>query len=100
MCDRSMSSRSAGWQGSTSKQEGITALNDCVLAIGDDNDFGVLQGLQSQLNIVQLGTCMTELYATLKPSSVSSAGPGGALLALNDLPSNASSSPAGTVIGA
>ena len=53
---------SAGWVGATAKQEGLVALSDCVIAIGDDNDFGVGGTPQSQLNIVRLPKCLTELY--------------------------------------
>ena len=52
----------AGWVGATAKQEGLVALGDCVVAIGDDNDFGVGGTPQSQLNIVRLPKCLTELY--------------------------------------
>ena len=90
----------AGWQGNTSKQEGLVALSDCVVAIGDDNDFGSLQQGQSQLNIVQLGTCLTQLYGSLKAAAGTSAPAAVPLLAMKDLPTNASQSPNGTVIGA
>jgi hypothetical protein len=52
----------AGWVGATAKQEGLVALGNCVVAIGDDNDFGVGGTPQSQLNIVRLPKCLTELY--------------------------------------
>jgi hypothetical protein len=54
--------RIPGWVGATAKQEGVLALGDCVVAIGDDDDFGLGLNPQSQLNIVRLPTCITQLY--------------------------------------
>lgn len=71
----------AGWVGSTAKQEGLAALGDCVVAIGDDNDFGLGGNPQSQLNVVRLPKCLTQLYAEVRrvvhPVSVEQAAVGG-----------------------
>ncbi len=56
----------AGWVGSTAKQEGLAALGNCVVAIGDDNDFGLGGNPQSQLNIVRLPKCLTQLYSEVR----------------------------------
>ena len=47
------------WQ-AIDKQEGLTILNDCVIAMGADNDFGYLYN-ESHLSVVQLEKCLSEL---------------------------------------
>ena len=50
-----------GWQGSD-KQEGVAVLNNCAVALGSDNDFGLLDN-QSSFSVVHLATCLKTLYA-------------------------------------
>ncbi len=52
------------WSG-TDKQEGILMLNDCTLAIGDDNDFGLGLTGPVKLEVVQLAECISSLCAKL-----------------------------------
>lgn len=56
----------AGWT-SNDKQEGLSLLTKCVVAIGNDNDFG-FGASTSNLSIVHLGTCVDELYRAIKGS--------------------------------
>lgn len=52
------------------KQEGVVALNKCVLAIGSDNDFGFGDADPCALNIVQLPKCLNEYYTELSDSKL------------------------------
>ncbi|KAG1661865.1 hypothetical protein FOA52_011632 [Chlamydomonas sp. UWO 241] len=45
----------------TDKQELCLPLNKCVLAMGDDNDFGIGNTNASQLNVIQLDRCLDEI---------------------------------------
>ena len=47
------------WKGND-KQEGVAILNDCVIAMGSDNDFGYLVN-ESNLSIIQLEKCLSEV---------------------------------------
>jgi alkaline phosphatase len=49
-----------GWTYSM-KQEGFTLLNDCVMAFGDDNDFGLEGNTEAGVVTVQLGECVNTL---------------------------------------
>lgn len=57
----------------SSKKEGIRLMNcllvpcilpcRCVLALGEDNDFGIGLAGASTLSLVQLPTCIDDLWA-------------------------------------
>jgi len=51
-----------GWT-EADKQEGVVLLNPCVVALGNDNDFGLEGQGASRLSIVQLEKCVDDVYA-------------------------------------
>lgn len=64
LIDDEVAPKVAGWKGSD-KQEGVAVLNQCVLALGSDNDFGFGDD-QSSLSVVHLSKCLKPLYAELR----------------------------------
>eukprot|EP00803_Ostreobium_quekettii_P008642 evm.model.scf_103EXC.11 EVM.evm.TU.scf_103EXC.11 scf_103EXC:134041-137897(-) len=54
-----------GWE-SGDKQEGVTVLNPCVLAMADDNDFGLGRDGQPSITIVQLQDCIDGAYGKMQ----------------------------------
>jgi hypothetical protein len=59
----------------TDKTEGMALVNDCVVALGADNDFGSVGNAESTLVLVQLGTCLSETCTT-KGADTSAMRPG------------------------
>eukprot|EP00959_Pyramimonas_sp_CCMP1952_P076126 1590795-Pyramimonas_sp.AAC.2 len=56
-------------------QESMALINDCVMALGDDNDFGLEGNTESGVVIVQLGTCINQLVMQPCQVTTSSASP-------------------------
>lgn len=51
---------SAGWEarGVSAKQEGVALVNSCVVALAEDNDFGLEGQSASAVTFVQLDRCL------------------------------------------
>lgn len=57
----------AGWEeaGVASKQEGLVVINDCVIALANDNDFGLEGETSSKVQFIQLDKCLSGIEGAI-----------------------------------
>lgn len=58
------------WRG-LERQEGMAILNECVLALAEDNNYGLSGFGASRLSVVQLQACLPAVYEGMQVSRLS-----------------------------